>query len=119
MRKDVPVTGLSDQLLALAQAYGVATDYWDWRGNHVSVPEETIVGVLAAMDVDASTPEAAARALAAEAGASWRRTLPPCVVTEQGAGTPFPVQVTGVDRTCRGLRSRMVTQTVSFLLSSW
>ena len=93
MRKDVPVTGLSDQLLALAQAYGVATDYWDWRGNHVSVPEETIVGVLAAMDVDASTPEAAARALAAEAGASWRRTLPPCVVTEQGAGTSFPVHV--------------------------
>ena len=55
--------------------------------------EETIVGVLAAMDVDASTPEAAARALAAEAGASWRRTLPPCVVTEQGAGTSFPVHV--------------------------
>ena len=57
------------------------------------MPEETIVGVLAAMDVDASTPEAAARALAAEAGASWRRTLPPCVVTEQGAGTSFPVHV--------------------------
>ena len=48
----VPVTGLSNELLALAHARGVATDYWDWRGNHVQVPEETIVAVLAAMDLE-------------------------------------------------------------------
>ncbi len=74
------MTGLSNELLALAQAHGVATDYWDWRGNHVQVPEETIVAVLAAMDVDASTSEAAGgsargradRPLAADAAAECR-----------------------------------------------
>ena len=45
------MTGLDNDLLALARAYGVATEFWDWRGNHVQVPEETIVAVLAAMVV--------------------------------------------------------------------
>ncbi len=87
------MTGLSEELLELAQAYGVATDYWDWRGNYVPVPEETVVGVLAAMDVDASTPEAARSALAAESTARWHRMLPPCVVTEQGSESSFWVHI--------------------------
>jgi 4-alpha-glucanotransferase len=91
--KDVPVTGLSNELLALAQARGVATDYWDWRGNHVQVPEETITAVLAAMDVDASTPAAAAAALEADVSSRWARMLPPSVVTTQAEGVTFWVHV--------------------------
>jgi 4-alpha-glucanotransferase len=91
--KDVLVTGLSNELLELAQARGVATDYWDWRGNHVQVPPETIVAVLAAMDVDASTSEAAAAALSADIEARWRRMLPPSLVTTQGKSTTIPVHV--------------------------
>jgi 4-alpha-glucanotransferase len=91
--KDEPVTGLSNELLALAQARGVATDYWDWRGNHVQVPEETIVGVLAAMDLDASTPAAAAAALQGDVTARWARMLPPSVVTTQSEGATFWVHV--------------------------
>lgn len=87
------MTGLSNELLALARAYGVATDYWDWRGNHVQVSEETVTAVLAAMDVDASSPEAARKASAAEASARWRRMLPPSVVTLQGEPTTFWVHV--------------------------
>jgi 4-alpha-glucanotransferase len=77
MGKDVAVTGLSNELLELAHARGVATDYWDWRGNHVQVPEATIVAVLAAMDLDASTPAAAAAAMEAESEARWRRPFRP------------------------------------------
>ena len=87
------MTGLSNELLALAQARGVATDYWDWRGNHVQVPEETIVAVLAAMEVDASTPAAAAAALEAETLTRWQRMLPPTVVTTQEEGALFWVHV--------------------------
>ncbi|HSE10482.1 MAG TPA: 4-alpha-glucanotransferase, partial [Nocardioidaceae bacterium] len=88
------MTGLSNELLALAHARGVATDYWDWRGNHVQVPEETVVAVLGAMDIDASTPAAAASALAADVTARWARMLPPSVVTTQGEGAAFWVHVT-------------------------
>jgi 4-alpha-glucanotransferase len=87
--KDDRVTALSNELLELARAHGVATEYWDWRGNHVQVPEPTVVAVLAAMDVDASSPAAAADALTAEAESRWRRMLPPSVVTTQQEGASF------------------------------
>ena len=91
--KDDHVTGLSNELLELAHARGVATDYWDWRGNHVQVPEETVVGVLAAMDVDAATPESTRAALTAEVTRRWGRMLPPCVVTTQAETASFGVHV--------------------------
>ncbi len=87
------MTGLSNELIELAHARGVATEYWDWRGNHVQVPEETIVAVLAAMDIDASSPSAAAVALQADSDARWRRVLPPTVITRQGEGASFWVHV--------------------------
>ena len=91
--KDERVNGLSRELLELAQARGVATDYWDWRGNHVQVPEETIVAVLAAMDIDASSPESAAASLASETDALWTRMLPPSVVATPGEPSRFWVHV--------------------------
>lgn len=91
--KDERVTGHSFELLELAQARGVATEYWDWRGNHVQVPAETIVAVLAAMDVDASSPAAAAAALRVEREARWQRMLPASVVAVQGEETTFWVHV--------------------------
>ena len=54
---------LDPSLHELADAYGIATEYWDWQGQHVEVARETVVAVLAALDVDASTSEAAASAL--------------------------------------------------------
>ena len=55
---------LDEALIELADAYNIATEYWDWQGRHVAVAAETIVSVLAALAVDASTPEAAWHALA-------------------------------------------------------
>ncbi len=78
------MTELRHDLTELAESYGVATDFWDWQGQHVQVPESTIVSVLSALGVDASTPEGAAAALEAQRTAPWRRLLPPCVVTRSG-----------------------------------
>ena len=51
-----------DALAELAAAHGVAHEYWDWRNQHVLVPEQTLRAVLAALDVDTSDPAAALEA---------------------------------------------------------
>ncbi len=84
---------LSPELTALADACGVATDYHDWRGEPRQVPAQTVVAVLAAMDVDASTPAAARAALTAREEQRWRRMLPPCVMVTGGSAASFWVHV--------------------------
>ncbi len=87
------MTELSPELRELAAECGVAVDYWDWHGRHVPVPAETLVPVLAALGLDAGTPEAAAAALAERRAARWARMLPPCLVVRAGHTPAFPVHV--------------------------
>jgi 4-alpha-glucanotransferase len=84
------VTGATEQLVALAHAYGVATEYHDWRDRHVQVPTETVEAVLEAMGVDITDPDAALQRRIEE---PWRRTLPVCVVARQGSTRRVPVHV--------------------------
>ena len=94
MGHDLTVTAIPPDLLELAHAYSVATEFYDWRGRRVEVPDTTVRAVLGAMDVDVSDP---ARALVERTDAQWLRMLPPCVVVEQGAERTFPVHVTDGD----------------------
>lgn len=80
-------------LIRLAEQFGIAREFWDWKGRHVSIPAETIIAVLKAFDVDASTPEAADAALERLEDERWRRALAPCVVTEEGQGIHVAVHV--------------------------
>ncbi|MFI8965631.1 4-alpha-glucanotransferase [Streptomyces sp. NPDC053493] len=82
-------------LARLAALHGVATEYAPSEGVTVTVPDATVVAVLRALDVDASTPEAVAAALDAAERAGRERLLPPTVVlwrdepadtTEAGTG---------------------------------
>lgn len=75
------------QLTALAEAYGVATEYWSFFGDRVHVPAATLRAVLSAMGVDAETDRAAADALADLQDRPWRRLVPPSVVVREGSGT--------------------------------
>lgn len=76
---------LNDPLLAeLAEHFGIATEFWDWKGRQTQVSDETVVTVLASLEIDASTPEKAAAAVEELRLRPWRRALPPCVVQEQG-----------------------------------
>lgn len=85
---------LSNPLLAqLAEVYGIATEFWDWKGRLTHVSPETVVAVLGAMDVDASTDESAAAALAAHADRAWLSTLRRCVVTVEGRTASVDVHV--------------------------
>ncbi|HET7355079.1 MAG TPA: 4-alpha-glucanotransferase, partial [Nocardioidaceae bacterium] len=84
---------LSPELTELADAYGVATAYHDWRGEHRQVPVQTVLAALAAMGVEASTPEATRAALAAKREDRWRRMLPPSVVVTAETTASFWVHV--------------------------
>ncbi len=84
-------------LAELAQAYGVAGDFYDWQGRHVGVPPATITAVLAAMGIDAGTEESAHRALAERWLSGWRRILPPALVFRQGTAVRVNVHVRHLD----------------------
>ncbi len=68
---------LSPELVDLARAYDVVTDYVDWQGRQVDVPTATVEAVLSAMGVDLGDPASALRRRREDA---WRRALPACVV---------------------------------------
>ncbi|CAA9384063.1 MAG: GH77 [uncultured Propionibacteriaceae bacterium] len=75
---------LDPTLRQLADAHAIATEYWDWQGNHVVVGRHTIVDVLAALGVDAATPDAAEGALAQQQRQPWTRMLPTFLATRDG-----------------------------------
>lgn len=81
------------RLAELARRHGVGVEYWDWSGAHVRVADETLVAVLAALDVDASTPDAVERSIEAADEREWRRVLPPSVVTREGWAPTVAVHV--------------------------
>ena len=80
-------------LTQLAERFGIAQEFWDWKGRHVPIPAETIVSVLAAFDVDAGTPETAAAALTRLEDERWLRTVPSCTVVEEGRGVHVAIHV--------------------------
>jgi 4-alpha-glucanotransferase len=75
-------------LIELTGALGVATEYWDQSGGHRQVSEATVLAVLAAMDVDASTEETGRQALEEIRRQPWRRTLPPVYITRESRRGP-------------------------------
>ncbi|MFZ2167186.1 MAG: 4-alpha-glucanotransferase [Propionibacteriaceae bacterium] len=82
-------------LTELAQAYGIATEFWDWKGRLSQVPAETVIAVLKALDVDASSDESARAALDAHRLRPWTLMLPRCVVTIAGRPATVSVHVGG------------------------
>ena len=84
----MPSASPPPRLVDLANAHGVATEYWDWLGQHVEVSAASIRAILGALGVDAEGEDAVERAIAAHEDAPWRRTLPATVVTREGQ-TPW------------------------------
>ena len=107
----MPSASPPPRLVDLAQAHGVATEYWDWQGRHVTVSAAAIRAVLTALGVDAEGDEAVERAIADVELAPWRRTLPATVVLREGwtpwvyahvaAGTGIRLEVHLEDGTTR------------------
>lgn len=75
-------------LSRLAALHGVATSFSPSADVTVSVPDDTVKAVLAALGVDAATPAGVGRSLVAAEAAAASRLLPPTVVT--WTGEPLP-----------------------------
>jgi 4-alpha-glucanotransferase len=89
----VPDESLPPALIELAQAHGVATEFWDWQGRHGVVPRSTILAVLAALDVDASSDAAISRSLTEVRERPWRAAVPDVTVVRQGSAGRVLVHV--------------------------
>ncbi|HEY0216481.1 MAG TPA: 4-alpha-glucanotransferase [Cellulomonas sp.] len=72
-------------------------EYEAFHGDLRQVDEPTLVGVLGAMGVDASSPERVDVALRHAQDTPWRRVLPPVVVLRQSQQVEVPVHVTHGD----------------------
>ncbi|SDC63866.1 4-alpha-glucanotransferase [Sanguibacter gelidistatuariae] len=84
----------SPALIDLARAYGVSPDHFGFHGESRTASTDTLTAVLAALGVDASTPERIDVALASVVDAPWRRMLPATLVLREGQAQKFPVHVT-------------------------
>jgi 4-alpha-glucanotransferase len=86
-------------LARLAELHGVATSYSPAPDVDVPVPDDTVVAVLAALGVDASTPDALDAALKHAESAAESRLLPPTVVlwgARDGDEPEFPPALTAL-----------------------
>ncbi|GAB1694261.1 4-alpha-glucanotransferase [Krasilnikovia sp. M28-CT-15] len=81
-------------LAALAAAHGVATWYEDWHSERRDVSPATVTAVLGLLGVDARTPAAIARELAAVRRARRQRRLPGTVVVRHGRTYPLAAPAT-------------------------
>lgn len=99
---------LSDPALGeLADRFGISTQFYDWKGRHTQVGEQTVIAILAEFGVDASTPERARAAAQRVRDDHWRRIVQPCVVLRAGqegrvdvhvpAGAPVRLRIVGED----------------------
>lgn len=80
-------------LAELAQEYGVATSYFDWRGERVNVDETTLHAVLSALDIDTDSDDAATAALEFARTRALRHVVPPTVVVRSGNEAEILVHV--------------------------
>jgi 4-alpha-glucanotransferase len=76
-------------LVALAEAHGVATWYEDWHRERFDVAPASVIGVLGLLGVRADTPADVARELAAVRVARAQQRLPGTVVLRAGQGRPL------------------------------
>src|SRR4051795_10545090 len=83
---------MDSRLRTLAEAFGVATSYEDWRRRPVEVAESTVRRVLEGLGVDVEHPEDELRRAEHR---RQRRLLPPTVVAVEGE--PVAVEVRGPD----------------------
>ena len=99
---------LSDPALGeLADRFGISTQFYDWKGRHTQVGEQTVIAILAEFGVDASAPDRARAAAQRVRDDHWRRIVQPCVVLRAGqegrvdvhvpAGAPVSLRIVGED----------------------
>ncbi|MFC3300562.1 4-alpha-glucanotransferase [Arthrobacter agilis] len=88
-----PAPAPQTRLDQLAEAHGVGTTFKGWDGEPARVAPETLVTVLGALGVDASSDAAVGNALAEVEAGPWRSVLPAVVVVRQSDADPVRLHV--------------------------
>lgn len=91
------IVPVGEEVAALAQAFGIATEYADQRGERRIVPAATVIKVLEALGVDASTDAGRAAAWDRIENGPWRRMVPHTVVATQGVAKRILVHIPAGD----------------------
>jgi len=90
----MPPLEVPEDLIQLAHAHGVRTEYHGFDGAARPVSAPTLVAVLEALGVPASSPQQVGLSLALVRDEEWRQPLPLTVVVRQGLPAAIPVHVT-------------------------
>ncbi|MDQ1680875.1 MAG: 4-alpha-glucanotransferase [Frankiaceae bacterium] len=85
----------TDDLRALADGSGIQVAYWNVDGQQITLDDDTLRALLAALDVPAATPEDVRRSLD-DVAAARRRVLPPTLVVSSGSPWHLPDGLTDV-----------------------
>lgn len=80
-------------LVQVAEAYGVATEFWTFEGELKEISAATIIKILGAMQIDSTTEARCHEALEAARTRPWRLTLPECSVVRAGSPAHIPVHL--------------------------
>ena len=88
---------MNTDLMELAAAHGVATEYRDGDRRLVRVDDEVVVRVLGLLDVDATTPESCRAALAVARAERAAGRLPGTIAARTDRARPLPVPGVLVD----------------------
>jgi 4-alpha-glucanotransferase len=83
-------SGVDTDLIELAAAHGVATEYRDGDRRPVTVDAEVVVRVLGLLDVDATTPDAVRTALAEARARAAAGALPGTIAPRSDRAGPLP-----------------------------
>ena len=84
---------VDERLKHLAGLYGIATEFWDWKGRYQQTSADTIVACLAALDVDITSDNWMDLAVTAVEERPWKQPLTPCTVVEQNQESYINVHV--------------------------
>ena len=82
-----------ETLVRLADAYGVASEYWGYDGEKRTVEDSTVVKVLEAMGVGDVTDENAEYEIWKRNNRDWYSVLPEFTVARDDRSTPLRVHV--------------------------
>ena len=81
------------QLVALADAYGVAHEYWEVNGTYHEASDDTLSKVLGAMGADVSSAQSVNDEIDRRINREWYRILPQCTVVTDTHGGEILVHV--------------------------
>jgi len=77
------MSDLDPRMARLAAAFGIATQFWDWKGQYREASPATVLACLAALGVETDQEGWLDKAFIEADERPWRQPLPACIVAEQ------------------------------------